>query len=93
VARNLVSGQHRNLELAQRHRAALARENPGAEIKIVARRDASGKFSKHGRAFQFEIVTGEREVANLEEFFEEYDDAEAFETENWEDTPSYGEAE
>lgn len=92
MARNLVDGQHRSLELAERHLAALARENPGAEVKIIARRDASGKFSKHGRSFQFEIITAGREVENLEDFFEAYDEADEYEREDWEDTPSYGEA-
>lgn len=93
--RTLIEGKHRTAALAERHRRELERGHPGAVVSILARRNALGVVGNRGHFFTFELVplVKEKEIDTLEDFFEEYDEAEEYETEDWEDTPSYGQAE
>jgi len=88
MASQTIRGIHRSRELAERYRAQLARDNPFSEVRIVYRRDTLGRFSHRGKQYTFKI-TGEKQIENLEEFYEEYERAEEYETEDWESSADY----
>ena len=52
----LEYGVHRSLKLAERHLAAIQRENPRANVHIASRRNSAGKRSGSGRHFTFSIT-------------------------------------
>ena len=55
MARNRLTifGHHRSRELAERHARELSKEH-GKPFEIIARRDSSGRYSKHGHSFEFQ---------------------------------------
>lgn len=55
----IISARHRSYALALRHLAALRRQHPKASVEIISRRNASGKFSKRGIYYQFEVIEHE----------------------------------
>lgn len=85
----IVHGKHRSKRLAERHRRELERENPGARVTIKRRDNADGEKSARGRFFTFEIEGGEIEVDTLEEFWEQYDEADEFEPEEFGSSADY----
>lgn len=60
-----VYGEHRSLALAERHARELARRHT-ADVEIVARRNDSGRYSKRGRNFTFEVTPREKEKKEQE---------------------------
>lgn len=51
----IVKSRHKRFDLAERHARQLAKQNPGAEVRILFRRNDAGRFSANGRNFTFEI--------------------------------------
>lgn len=88
MASQFIDGQHRNAHLAERHLRSLQRENPEAEVSIAARRNASGEFSERGHFFTFEIKA-RAIIEDLDQFFTEFDNAEEYETQEYESSADY----
>ncbi len=86
--RTVVNGSHRSESLALEHLRRLQSENPSATVRIIARRNADGHFSAHGRQFQFEVIS-QAPKEDLEDFFDAYDDAIDYEDQEWESAADY----
>jgi hypothetical protein len=89
----LIIGRHRNAALAERHRREIERDNPNSTVRIISRTNDAGQLSERGRNFDFEINTEEveKEVNNLEDFWDEFDDAVEYELDEYGSRPEYGE--
>jgi hypothetical protein len=88
--KTFLTGNHRSVNLAERHRREIERNNPGTTVEITWRRDASGRFSNRGTRFTFSIDE-EKKVDTLEQFWDEFDDAESFVDDEFGSRPEYGE--
>lgn len=50
----IISGEHRNATLAERHRSGLEK-SLGVRVELVSRRNGSGQFSANGHQFYFRV--------------------------------------
>lgn len=91
--KTFITGIHRNADLAERHRRAIERENPGSTVTIANRMNQAGEVSDRGQTFQFVIETKsvKKQANSLQDFWDAFDDAVEFEFDEYGSRPEYGE--
>lgn len=93
----IVKATHKRLDLAVRHAEVLARQNK-ADVRIISRRNDSGRFSSRGTRYTFEVLPSEppekkKEITTLREFMEEIDHGDEFDNYDVDGGVDYGEEE
>ena len=67
----------------------LARDNPSSKVEIDSRLDRFGNDNPKGHTYVFTITPKKKTLDTLEGFYEAFDEAEEFETEDYENRASY----